>query len=494
MTVARIVGESTAFASSVVLARLVPPDEFGRTAVAVFLGVLAQAVAQLGTGSFLVSHSSPTGRHYEAASWASLVAGGLGTLAVLAFAATLAPIWFGERTAYLAALSSPVWLLAGLTAVPYADLQRELRFLRLGVVQASASLAGPLVAVVLAAFGLEGEAIVLGGVVTAAVMALTASVFATQARPRRHREELREIFRYGGPASGSSVLFAAARNVDYVLLAAFIPAFQVGLYMRAYALGSDYQSKISQILLNVAFPVLSRATSRDEIRRLRARMVRVHAILLFPLLFGLIAVAPEFVPWLYGERWAGAAELTQILAVAGMIAAVGTGTGPLLMATGHTRELFTYNLIGFIAYGVTVLAAVPFGVTAVCVAVVAVRLVAFVALQYLIVERTVGIPILETVRDDVLVALACGVPQLLTTMIALRLSTHGGISPFVAMVLSGSGGALVYAGVLRTCFRSTWRDLLALFGQLAARRSFGGAKRRAAAAFRSRRADRPPPR
>ena len=108
---------------------------------------------------------------------------------------------------------------------------------------------------------------------------------------------------------------------------------------------------------------------------MRARMIRVHTTILFPLLFGLIAVAPEFVPWMYGERWTGAAGLTQILAVGGMVAAVGTGTGALLMATGHTRACSGATASAFVAYAIAVLAAVPFGVTAVCVAVVGVRLI-----------------------------------------------------------------------------------------------------------------------
>ena len=107
MSAARLVGEATAFASSVALARLVSPAEFGRTALPIFFGVLALAVAQLGTGSFLVSHKAPTRKHMEAASAASLAAGVIGTVLVLVFAATLAPVWFGERAAYFAALSRP---------------------------------------------------------------------------------------------------------------------------------------------------------------------------------------------------------------------------------------------------------------------------------------------------------------------------------------------------------------------------------------------------
>ena len=125
---------------------------------------------------------------------------------------------------------------------------------------------------------------------------------------------MREIAGYGVPAAGSSVLYAVLRNVDYVILAARLPAAQVGYYLRGFQLGSEYQSKISGILLRVAFPVLSRSRDLDEVRRIRARIIRVHAAVLFPLLFGLIALAPVFVPLVYGDAWEPAVPLTQVLA------------------------------------------------------------------------------------------------------------------------------------------------------------------------------------
>jgi O-antigen/teichoic acid export membrane protein len=469
MTMTRVAAEFCALVSSVVLARLIPPAEFGRTAVAVFLGMLAVAAAQQGVGSFLVSHEAPTREHYRAASLATLVTGVGGTLLMAGFAVTLAPALFGSRIAYFVLLSAPVWLFAGLMAVPFAELQRRLSFGRIGLVQASAAVAAPAVSIVLALYGLDGESLILGALAGTGASAALALALCRMPRPGWYPGALGEITHYGLPVFGSSTLYAGWRNIDFLLLAAFMPAVQVGLYMRAFTLGSDYQSKISQILISIAFPVLSRATDLEQMRRLRARMVRVHATILFPLLFGLIAVAPVFVPWMFGADWAGAASLTQILAVGGMVAAVGSGTSSLLMATGHTRALFVYSVVAFIAYTVAVLVAIPFGVTAVCVSVVVVRVITFVVLQRLIVEPCVGLPILENVRDDAIPAVAAGVPLMLVTMAGLRLSLDAGLPDFVAMALPGALGLAVYAGIMRAFFPVIWEDVRMVMRRMAVR-------------------------
>jgi hypothetical protein len=105
-------------------------------------------------------------------------------------------------------------------------------------------------------------------------------------------------------------------------------------------------------------------------------------------------------------------------------------------------------------------------VTAVCVAVVCAQLLTFVTLQYLLVERRTGIPVLETVRDDAIVAIVAGVPLLAVTMLGLRVLLDSGLPPVAAMALPGLAGLAVYGAILRAAFRSTWNDIGMLAGRL----------------------------
>ena len=461
---ARLLAELAMFAGSIVLARLISPAEFGFTVVAVFVAAIGQSVAIQGIGSYLVQIATPSREQSRAAVLLCLLAGVLGSALTAGFALAVAPALFGEREAELTLMVSPVALLSSLTAVPLATLQRRLNFRRLAVVEAGMSLAGPIVAVGLALAGVEAEALIAGLLASAAAAALLALASARPARPGWYPREMREIVGYGVPAAGSSVLYTVSRNADFVILAARLPAAQVGYYLRAFQLGTDYQSKISGILLRVAFPVLSRSRDLAEVRRIRARIIRVHAAVLFPLLFGLIALAPIFVPFVYGDAWEPAVPLTQILAVAGLVAALGTGTGPLLLATGHPRALFTYNLFVLAASVAGVLIAIPYGLTAVAWTVVGVTAGSFLVLQYAVVERVVGIPLLETLRDAV-PALCAGLVLLGTAWIGVDLLDQA-LPDLLVMLVPGTVALAVYALVLRVLFPATWRDLAVLAASL----------------------------
>ena len=457
---ARLLAELAVFASSIVLARLIVPAEFGVTVVAVFAAALGTSVAVQGIGSFIVHGDAPTPRQSRAAVLLCLIVGLAGSVVIAGFALAVAPGLFGDRAAELTLIAAPVMLLSSLSAVPMAQLQRRLDFRRLAVVEAGMSLAGPLVAVTLAVAGVEAEALIAGILASAATAAALAAAYSRPARPGWFPHEMRQIAGYGGPAAGSSVLYAVMRNVDYVILAARLPAAQVGYYLRAFQLGSEYQSKISGILLRVAFPVLSRSRDLDEVRRIRARIIRVHAAVLFPLLFGLIALAPVFVPLAYGDAWEPAVELTQVLAVAGLVSVLGTGTGPLLLATGHPRALFRYNLFALAAYVAGVLIAVPYGLIAVCWTVAGVTAASFLVLQYAVVERVVGIPLAETLRDAI-PALVCGLALLAVGRAGVAL-LETELADVWILLAAGLAAVGVYAASMRLLFPSTWSDLALL--------------------------------
>ena len=82
-TVARLAAELLAVGSAVVLAHLIPPDEFGRVAVAVVVSELALALANEGVGSALVQRRALERAHVESAALLSLMIGTVLTVATL---------------------------------------------------------------------------------------------------------------------------------------------------------------------------------------------------------------------------------------------------------------------------------------------------------------------------------------------------------------------------------------------------------------------------
>jgi len=185
VSLARLVGEVATVGSSVVLARLISPAEFGRAAIALGFAAVALGLAWVGLGSALIQLRSIEPEDAEVSTLLSVTLGAALSAVTLFLLApyAIAPT-FGERVAYLLELVSPVFLLSGIGTVPNALLQRRLAFRRLSQIDIASTIAGLAAAVALAAAaGLDGEAIVLGTVTTACVATAFTLLSSRPARP-----------------------------------------------------------------------------------------------------------------------------------------------------------------------------------------------------------------------------------------------------------------------------------------------------------------------
>jgi PST family polysaccharide transporter len=401
--VGRIAAESLMFAGSIVLARLVDPAEFGRAAVGFLIIALAGGITGQGVGSALVQMKTMTPAHVRTGLTLSVIYGLAGFALILVISPLLA-LAFDDQTVELIRIAGFAFVLGGAAAIPQSQLQRRLDFNYLTLVEVAASIGGVLTSIVLAVLGLEATALIIGMMSTVALTALLGWLKVGLVKPSWDRQCGREIASFGLPAAMASLSFTANRQIDYAILGSKVGPVSTGLYWRAYQLGVEYQSKISGILLRVAFPLFSRARDPGVVRELRARIVRLHAVVLFPLLGTLIVVAPTLVPWLYGAQWEDAGPMTQILAVAGMSTAIATGTGPLVMATGHPKAMRNYNMASLVAFSCVVFFFAQYGIITVCVAVTVYRILSLIASQYFLVQRLVGIPLRETLANDALPA------------------------------------------------------------------------------------------
>jgi O-antigen/teichoic acid export membrane protein len=463
-SMARLVAEIVAFGSSIILARLISPAEFGRAAVALSLAGIAPVLASQGFGAPLIQLKRLERRVAEGAFLLSALTGiGLGLVTVFALAPyVFAPI-FGDRIATLVQQAAPIFVLAGVGTVPNALLQRALGFARLAQIEVAALLAGIVVSVLLAALaGLNAEAIVAGANATALVATIAAFVSAPRVRPRWHRGSLAGVTRFGSAAALSSLAYAMYKSVDYWILAARLPVRDVGLYWRGYQLGIEYQTKITRIMLRLAFPLYARSADLDQMRRMRRQIVRFDTVAVFPLLAVLVVVAPAIVPFLYGDGWDEAVVPTQILAVAGMAVAAGTGTGPLMLALGKPGALFFFDLLVLVGYASLIFWVADEGLVAVCIAAMLFQFVVLAG-QYSILERRyLGVPLRVTWGAIVPASVATGVALLLGLPAARGLQ---GRAPdmLVAAVLAAMV-LLAYAVTLRVAFRTTWSETLGTAG------------------------------
>jgi PST family polysaccharide transporter len=332
--------------STVVLARLLVPADFGLVAMVTAIVGVAELVREFGLSGAIVRL-----REIDQGMWAALYRFsfllGLVTMALTAAVAPLIAALYGEpRLVSLTFALAPIVLLNSIAMPLQARLQRELRFGLIALSDALSMAVGVLGAIIAAALGAGVWSLVLltGLSSLYRLIAMLAAVRPSIRAPRPARELL-PVLGTGGSIFGVQLLNYAARNLDNVLIGRALGPAVLGLYSRAYGLLMLPISQLNGPLARVGLPVLSRLQD-DEVayrRYLRTAML-VIGYAAIPTFALAAAIAGPLVALVLGPQWDAAAPIFALLAIAGIAQALGNVSGWLYISLGRSHRQLVYFL------------------------------------------------------------------------------------------------------------------------------------------------------
>ena len=458
--IARPSAEVLSLIAAAALARLIGPAEFGRYTVAMVVLTLANVPTQA-VGYSLVQRDNVERDHVQTGLSLTAVIG----LAICAvtFAASyvvVAPA-FGAETAALVRLMIPACFINSVNTVPLAMMSRRLEFRRLSLIDITIGLFASASAVALAVGGLNGSAMVLGTTAGSIAGLVLICWWAPPPWPTFRRGAASDLLRFGIPAGSSALSLVCFSNCDYIILGARMGPLQTGFYFRAYTLSVQYQTKVSNVLISVGFPVLSRASSAEEVDALRQRMVHTITLLLFPLLAILVIIAPDFVTWFYGPAWGPAILPVQILTLGGAAMCVAGAVSVAMLATGRANAMMHWGWGHFVVYATAVFLLTRFGISAVAAGAVVVHTVFLMALYLLMVGGSLRRAVKTMVRDLLPATASCiglAAAAILTSICLSAIDVRT-LPYMLAVSVAGGAGYLL---TLRVCFPTALQGLLRL--------------------------------
>jgi O-antigen/teichoic acid export membrane protein len=447
-----------------VLARLVAPAEFGRYAIALIVLLLANVPTQ--AVQYTIVQRDRIDRDHLKTGLTLTVVMGLAVCALcLAASYTVVPTLFDAQTAILVRLAIPACFINSVNTVQIAIITRRLEFRRLSLLDMTITLAGMSVAITLAAIGLGGEGMVLGLIAGGLAGFILVCFWVLPPIPNFRLRSAQDLLRSGLHAASGTAGMVCFQNCDYVIVGARLGALQAGYYFRAYTLGVVYQTKVSQVMTSLGFPVLSRVTSEEEVHHLRRRMVHIITLILFPLLTALAIVAPRFVTWFYGPAWQASVVPVQILAFGGAAMLVAEAVIVAMLATGRARAVMWWNWGHFLVYGAAVFAVARLGLTAIALAAVVVH-TTFLIVSYIQLHRGHLRQAFTTLTQDLLPAAACSLALAAVALPISVLASKLGVPMLPYLLIIALAGGAGYFVSLRLWFPNELRQLSLVAGRL----------------------------
>jgi O-antigen/teichoic acid export membrane protein len=356
----RLASQALQFGVSLLLMRLLLPEDFGLLAMVVVFTGFATAMSDMGLSAALVQRENLGLAHRDTAFWVTLGLGASLTLLFVLGAPAVGAFYGSGELVRITRALAPIFVLTTIGNVPLALLQREYRFRRMAAADFAGTLFGALVGVILALEGYGVWALVLMQLSSALVTSCVALVLAAW-WPGFHlqRAAFSDLFAFGGGLTGSRLLNYWARQLDNLLIGRFMSAATLGLYSRAYALMLLPLSHLMPAISRVLFPVLSSIQAdRHRVKGAYIRLVRLLGLIVFPVMLGLAATADNFVLVVFGQQWTEVVPLVQILAPVGVVQILISPGGLIYTSQGRTDRMFQWGVVA----STTLMVAIVIGV------------------------------------------------------------------------------------------------------------------------------------
>lgn len=366
----------------VVLARLLSPDDFGLMSMLMVVIVFSQVFTDLGVSSALIYYQDLKKEQLSTLYWINIFSGFLVFAVILLIRPLIAGFYNEPRLIELLVYIAFIFLVTPLGQQFQFLLQKDLQFNQLAKVEILAICSGSATAIVLAFLGFGVYSQIWGQLSTAIVKSLYLMKIGWKKWTPQFVikfQGLGEIIKFGIYQVGSRTVNYFASNIDYLLIGRYLGSEALGIYTLAYQLIVIPVTKINPIVTKVAFPIFSKhQDNNDVISKSFTNMSKLLAVVSFPILIGLIAIADVFVPVVFGAKWIIAVPVVQVLSILGILRVLMNPNGSVLLGKGRADLGFIWDFFVAIFNGLAIWFVVKQGVLAVAIVYVIVSFLNFI--------------------------------------------------------------------------------------------------------------------
>jgi len=342
----RITDRLFGLARTIVLARVLSPNDFGLFGISLLALSALNTFSQTGFQAALVQKKGDIKPYLDTA-WTVQVIRGLILAGILFGIAPYVASFFGEPMA--APLLRVLGLSAvfqGLTNIGVVYFQKELEFHKRFIYVFSGTLADLGVAIPAALILRNAWALVFGLLAGNFVRFVMSYIIYTY-KPRVGMEwgKSKELFNYGRWILGSSILTFLLTQADDVFVGKMLGVTALGFYQMAYRLVSLPATEITSVISTVSFPVYSKLQRNStQLRRAYSEALTLTSFLSIPLAGLILLLSKEIIVILLGVKWISVVPVVRVFAFAGLIRALGATISPVFQGIGKPKVITQMQL------------------------------------------------------------------------------------------------------------------------------------------------------
>ncbi|WP_020606884.1 MOP flippase family protein [Spirosoma spitsbergense] len=336
------------FGQVALLARLLEPSVFGIVSVSTLIIAFFSIFANLGFSNSIIYKQE---ENQQVLSTIYLLNLSLGLIvgAVVFMSWPLVVAYYKEpRLEPVIKLSSLYFVIVYIGQIYLFLLQKELRFKAVATIDIAGTIVGSFTTILLAYLGFAELALIYGQLAQQTLKSVLQLVYGSPLFSPVLRLDLsliKDHLRFGLYNVGDGIVGFIQANSDNILVGGMLGVKQLGYYTLASQLAVFPISKLSPIVLQVAYPILARLKGdTEELKKSYLTILDLLSSVNLPLLAGLFIMADSVVPLLYGPGWEPTILLIRIFVFVSVFTFLSNPLFTLAFSKGKPKLLFFLNV------------------------------------------------------------------------------------------------------------------------------------------------------
>lgn len=364
----RFSAQGIQFVFSILIARLLVPEDYGVIAMLGIFMAVSQTFIDSGFGTALIRKIDRTEEDFSTVFYFNIVVATLFYFALFFAAPAIANFY---NTPLLESITKVVALnliIGSLSGIHNAKLSIAIDFKSRAKISIVSTILTGTVGLWMAYAGYGVWALVVQNLFSSVIRTVLLWVI-VKWYPKLvfSWKSFKELFLFGSKLLISNLISTIYENLYTIVIGKKFSPSDLGEYSRAQGLAQFPSSNITGILQSVTFPILS-SIQNDEERLISAykSFIKLSAFIVFPLMVGLAAVADPFIMILLTDKWEGSIYLLQIICFSLMWYPVHAINLNILQVVGRADYYLKLEIIKRIQGILILCVTLPFGIVFMC--------------------------------------------------------------------------------------------------------------------------------
>ncbi len=367
----RIGAQGTNLIVSIVLARLIAPEEYGVISLISIFITISNVFIESGLGSALIQKKDADDIDFSSVFYFNLIISILIYFLLFLLSPYVAKFYGNSQIEILLKVLGLTIIISGLKNIQSAYVSKKMIFQKFFVCTIIGTIISAIIGIVMAYKGCGVWALVIQQLTNNTIDTIMLWIL-VEWKPKLlfSFKRLKNLIKYGWNLLVSVLIDTVYSELNGLVIGRVYKSESLAYYNKANQIPNLLVNNINASLSSVLFPVLSREQeNKENIKKIMKKSIKLGSFILVPMLLGIVAVSEPLIEVLLTSKWNNCAVYMKILCVSYVFYPIHINNLEALKSIGRSDIYLKLEIIKKLIGIILLLCSIPFGILAMVISV-----------------------------------------------------------------------------------------------------------------------------